>query len=501
MSIPARGSAIARAALTLALLVVAAAAPDGRLAAQRSQRASAIDSTALALTWLSITNWLVEAGDTRVLLDGYLTRIDRRTVEDDGTSWRRAVSDTAELRRRLRRAIPDLRLDWILVGHGHWDHAFDVPAIALMTGARIAGSRTVCLQAAALGVPPGRCFVVEGGEALTLGDGVRARVVRWHHSGDPATEAGRRLSAPLELASVPTPDPYMGGLRPGFLEDYPNGGGARAYLITADRDTAATTVLWSNSGNPAAWDIALRADTAALRAAGVDLFNLVPADDPRPTRDHLAAALRAEGLDSVDVWIGFPGPAHVRQVVPALRPATFIPHHWDDFWRSMGHGAGEPFSGEEIRPFLDSAGVRLLVPAAYYHRFQPTRIRENRAFEAGVEAGRALADGTARTGDMARFLAAGVGGFIAAPTLLFRSPVALAGIGLIGLAAHTGSDLPPPEHAAAAFDGGPDFSAGFRKGYAETMRRKRRSAVWGGAGVGAVGGLLFLLMILSQGYT
>lgn len=326
------------------------------------------DSPAVSLTWLSVTNWLVEAGDTRILLDGYLTRIDRRLVEADGTSHGTAVTDTAELRRLLRRAVPDLRLDWILVGHGHWDHAFDVPAIAELTGARIAGPRTVCLQAEALGVDAGRCVPVEGGEVLEVDGDVRVRVVRWHHSGDPATEGGRRLSAPLELRTAPAVDRRTGGLRPGFLEDYPSGGGGRAYLLTVGDVPEPTTIFWSNSGNPAAWEVALEPDTAFLRAAGVDLSNLEPAGDPRPTRDLLTTTLREEGLRGVDVWIGFPGPEHVRQVVPTLRPATFIPHHWDDFWMPMRHGVGEPFTGEAIRPYLDSVGVGLAIPRAYYQR-------------------------------------------------------------------------------------------------------------------------------------
>ena len=354
------------AALGLAVLAAACHSP-------REARPAA-ESPEVSLTWLSVTNWLVEAGDTRILLDGYLTRIDRRLVEADGSSHGPAVTDTAELRRLLARAAPDLRLDWILVGHGHWDHAFDVPAIARMTGARIAGPRTVCLQVEALGLEPGRCVPVEGGEVLEL-DGVRAHVVRWHHSGDPGTEAGRRLGSPLELRAAPPVDPATGGLRPGFLEDYPNGGGGRAYLLSIGDDRTAGTIFWSNSGNPAAWDTALRADTAFLRAAGVDLSNLEPAGDRRPTREILAAALAAEGLDGVDVWIGFPGAEHVRQVVPSLRPATFVPHHWDDFWTPISSGVGRPFTGEAIRPYLDSAGVALVIPAAYYERLGPERWR------------------------------------------------------------------------------------------------------------------------------
>ncbi|MBW3552768.1 MAG: MBL fold metallo-hydrolase [Gemmatimonadetes bacterium] len=474
--------------------------PRAGAAAQAPVRA---DSPAVSLTWLSVTNWLVEAGDTRILLDGYLTRIDRRLVEADGSSRGAAVTDTAELRELLRPAVPDLRLDWILVGHGHWDHAFDVPAIAELTGARIAGARTVCLQAVALGVEAGRCVPVEGGEVLELDGDVRVRVVRWHHSGDPATEAGRRLSAPLELRAPPPVDPRTGGLRPGFLEDYPNGGGGRAYLLGIGDGPDRTTLFWSNSGNPAVWDTALQADTAFLHAAGVDLSNLEPAGVPRPTRELLVAALEEEGLEGVDVWIGFPGSEHVRQVVTTLRPATFIPHHWDDFWTSVRYGVREPFTGEGIRPFLDSAGVALAIPAAYYHRLGPEQWRRPHGYEAGHAAGSAAA-GFSPGADLLRLVVGGGGGFVMGATWILALAgepiIPLSGLGLTILAAEAGSAAPPPALAAFASEAGPDYAEGFAEGFAERTKGERRWAAWLGAGFGLFGGVVWLLRAF-QGYT
>jgi glyoxylase-like metal-dependent hydrolase (beta-lactamase superfamily II) len=82
----------------------------------------------VSLTWLSVTSWLLEAGDTRILFDGYVSRVDRTAVNDDGSSTATAPLDTAAVR-RVRDAVPGAReLDWVLVGHGHWDHAFDAPA-------------------------------------------------------------------------------------------------------------------------------------------------------------------------------------------------------------------------------------------------------------------------------------------------------------------------------------------------------------------------------------
>lgn len=461
------------------------------------------DSAGIALTWLSITNWLVEAGDTRILLDGYLTRIDRRLVEADGSSHGPPVTDTAELRRLLSRALPDLRLDWILVGHGHWDHAFDVPAIARMTGARIAGSRTVCHQATALGVDPARCTAVEGGEELSLAGNVRARVIRWQHSGDPTTEAGRLLATPLELRSPPPVDPGTGGLRPGFLEDYPNGGGVRAYLLTIDEGDRESTLFWSNTGNPQAWDVAFPADTAVLRRAGVNLGNLEPAPFDIPTRDLLQAALREEGLLGVDAWIGAPTPAHVRQVVPVLRPRVFIPQHWDDFWTDMRHGVGTTFDASRIRPFLDSAGVRLVVPEMYYATLDGRRWAASGSSDEGRRDGAAASLERDRANNLLRFTAGLAGGLVLGatwPLALFASEavIPLSGLGLVVLSSEAGSRVPPPDLAARARARGAEYAEGFAGGFADQRRGARRRAAWTGGGLGAAVATVWLITVLRS---
>lgn len=337
-------------------------------ACARESAAPPADPAAVSLTWLSVTSWLLEAGETRVLFDGYVSRVDRTTVEADGTSTATAPLDTAAVR-RVRDAVPGAaELDWVLVGHGHWDHAFDTPAWAKLTGARIAGARSVCLVAEAHGIETGQCRAVEGGETLELGPGVTAYAVRWHHSGDSLSVDGRRLRAPLELRDRPTLDPATGGLRPGYLEDYPNGAGSRAWLIRIETGDRPVTLFWSNTGNPQAWDAPIPADSAFFRAQGIPTDHLVWAAPDRATRQHLDAALAGAGLDGVDLWLGFGGHDHVAQVISLLRPATFVPHHWDDFWIPLEDGPGRAFRSDDLEPLLQEAGIRLLVPAAYFDR-------------------------------------------------------------------------------------------------------------------------------------
>ena len=57
----------------------------------------------------------------------------------------------------------------LLTGHSHFDHSFDTATWSALTGARIIGSMTTCLQAQAERIPADRCTAVSGGETITLG--------------------------------------------------------------------------------------------------------------------------------------------------------------------------------------------------------------------------------------------------------------------------------------------------------------------------------------------
>jgi L-ascorbate metabolism protein UlaG (beta-lactamase superfamily) len=334
---------------------------------------------AVTLTWLSVTGWLLEAGGTSVVLDGYVGRVDRTTVNADGTSTSPARPDEALVRRVGDALLPGGGPDWVLVGHAHWDHSLDAPAWARRRGGRLVGSPTVCLQAEALGLPPERCTAVRGGEAIALGPGLRVRAIRWHHSGDSTTLAGRRLRAPLALAGVP--DAARGGLRPGFLEDSP-GGGVIAYLFTAETRAGPVTLLWSNTGNPQLWEVPAPADSAYFRAQGIPTDGLLWAPADVSTRASIVAAREAEGIEAVDAWLGFGDVAHVRQVAEALPPRVFVPHHWDDLWAPITDGVARPFGGGALRELLAAEGIDLVVPAQLFERLEVTAAGV-RAIESG----------------------------------------------------------------------------------------------------------------------
>jgi hypothetical protein len=363
----------------LGLLIAFAFAAPSPAAAQRPP-------DGVRLTWLSVTNWLLEAGDTRILLDAGFSRVPESAIVDWSRSTGAVTADTALALRIVEAVAPGRRLDWILVGHGHFDNSLDASALARATGARIAGARTICHQAVALGVEAERCLAVEGGEVIEIGPFVRMRVVRWHHSGASSSEVGRLLRAPLELRAPPTPDPATGGLRPGIHEDYPNGGGSRGYLITVQTSWGPVTLLWTNTGNAEAWDVVLDADSTLLGERGVDMSNLEWAMADRPTRTALADALREEALGRVDLWIGAGSLEHVRQVTELLLPRAFIPHHWNDFRAPLLDGVRAPYENPALFEALDAFGIRPIVPTNYFDRFRLTTARVVVLGDGGVRA-------------------------------------------------------------------------------------------------------------------
>ncbi|HEY1227823.1 MAG TPA: hypothetical protein VGF26_10935, partial [Ramlibacter sp.] len=192
------------------------------------------------LTWMSIANWDMKIGSKRIMMDGYFSRLPNSLfypppgLPNDMYAYTKAPAgvDMDSIRKVKDAELGAAKLDLLLVGHSHWDHSWDSPAWAKLTGAQMVGGASSCLQAVAQGVPEAQCRSVSGGEKIDLGDGITMRVVRFNHSGD-ATNPIQHFAR--ELYRPPVAEPGTGGFRAGVGEDYPNGGGNRAFLFTVDR--------------------------------------------------------------------------------------------------------------------------------------------------------------------------------------------------------------------------------------------------------------------------
>lgn len=312
------------------------------------------------MTWMSIANWYFDVGGVRMVMDGYITRLPGPPFffappESPGDSfgltqfpWLVDVPSVT----RVQEALPDRgTLDYLIAGHSHFDHTWDTPTWAKLTGAPIIGGLSTCYQAQAQNVTD--CRIVNGGEAIRLGRGVTMRVVRFNHSGNasnPIQHFARELSGP------PTPDPVTTGFKGGVGEDYPNGGGGRAFLFTVDRGGRQVSFFVNNSAS----------------AFDLDQPIIVDGVNYGAPLDNLAKAMKDAGLTSVDVWIGTGGLAVAQLIVPVLHPRTYIPNHWDGLFNPFWPGLPAPYRDDALAGFLSSQGIALLPQHQYFDGYRLT---------------------------------------------------------------------------------------------------------------------------------
>ncbi len=138
-------------------------------------REGALGPGPVTVRWLGTAGFAVEHEGAVLLLDPYVTRASLGACIAAPLR-----SDAIAVARHAPRA------DAIVVGHTHFDHALDVPAIALQTGAMVFGSRSAAALCRASGVPEARVRDVErppGGQPIVAEVGpFRLRFVPSAHS-------------------------------------------------------------------------------------------------------------------------------------------------------------------------------------------------------------------------------------------------------------------------------------------------------------------------------
>ena len=319
----------------------------------------AADSADIELTWMSIANWYIKIGDLRIVLDGYITRLPGppfffapKSFPGDQYAYTKAPAavDVAAVTKVREALLGNTKLDYVLSGHSHWDHSWDTPTWAKQAGGVMIGGRSSCMQAVAQGLPAAQCKTVNGGEKIDLGRGVTVRVVRFNHSGD-ASNPIQHFAR--ELYDPPTPD-ANGGLRAGVGEDYPNGGGGRAYLFTVDRGSHKLSFFVQTSAS--AYDL-----DKDIHVDGVNYGSPL---------GNLAAAMKDAGLHSVDAWIGTGGAAVAKLIVPVIKPKHYVPSHWDGLFNPFWPGMPYPFKDEALRAYLDAEKIPLLPQQQYFDGYR-----------------------------------------------------------------------------------------------------------------------------------
>ncbi len=143
-----------RAALIVILIMASIA--FGSQAAQ-SQTGSASPTQHVTLKWLGTAGWEIQIGQTKILIDPFLTRQQAVASEE----WK---TDEEAVLKVISGA------DYIFAGHSHADHIGDIPFIAKRFGAKILGSRTTVNLSLSAGVDKAQLTTISGGEKLDFKD-------------------------------------------------------------------------------------------------------------------------------------------------------------------------------------------------------------------------------------------------------------------------------------------------------------------------------------------
>lgn len=233
----------------------------------------------LALEWLGVSGYRMTYEGTSLFVDPYLSRVPLRAL----LLRRRALPDAAQLERWVDDAGAGA-VAGVLVGHTHFDHAVDAPALARRFGAPAYGSASLAALMRLHGL--GELAVeVEPYRRYELGP----FVVSFTPSAHSKLILGRRVPFDGELSCD-----HLHGLTPG------------AYRCGQ------------------VWGI-------RIEVAGVSFYH-------QGSANLVDEALRDE---PVDVFLaGVAGravtPRYWERVLPRLDPRVVVPTHYDDFFKPLG---------------------------------------------------------------------------------------------------------------------------------------------------------------------
>ncbi len=133
---------------------------------------------ATELSWLGHNTWLIAAGGHRVVLDPFLNDSPVAPVKAE-----------------------DVRADYILVSHGHHDHAGDVETIARQNDALVISNFEICQWFGGRGIEKTHAMNIGGGHQFPFG----------------------RVKMTIAQHTSTMPDGSNGGVAAGFLLSLPEG--------------------------------------------------------------------------------------------------------------------------------------------------------------------------------------------------------------------------------------------------------------------------------------
>jgi L-ascorbate metabolism protein UlaG (beta-lactamase superfamily) len=261
----------------------------------------------LELQWLGTSGFRIAYQGHQILIDPYLTRVPMRQV-----IRRRAALPSRDLADRYTSG----RVNAILIGHTHFDHALDAPAIARRDDCRVYGSRSM------------------------------ANLMRLHGQAERAVEVEPYRVyeiGPFEVTFVPSVhSKLLLGLRVPSEFD-----------ITCEHFDE---LVPSAYGCGQVYGI-------HISVAGVTFYH-------QGSADLIDEAIRHRGVDYLLAGIAGRGFTrdYARRILERLEPRVVVPHHYDNFFRPldqpMEFSVNVNFGGfvDEARAVSSAFTIQSLVP-------------------------------------------------------------------------------------------------------------------------------------------
>lgn len=238
----------------------------------------------LTLQWLGVSGYRISYEGQTILIDPYVSRVSLRDV----VARRTALPDPALVSRYLD-PQPGERLLGVLVGHTHFDHALDAPAVVARHGCPAYGSGSLARLMRLHGIDDSLAIRVETGRTYELGP-FTVRFVPSLHS---KLLLGMRVPMDGELTCD-----HIGGM-----------------CASAYRCGEVYGIL--------------------IEVAGVRLYhqgsaNLIDDEVPRDGVDVFLAGVAGRGFTD-RYW---------QRILPRLSPRVVVPTHYDDFFRPLSAEQG-----------------------------------------------------------------------------------------------------------------------------------------------------------------
>lgn len=255
----------------------------------------------LEIDWLGVSGYRLAFEGRELFVDPYVSRVPLSALLK-----RRAALPDGALLDRYCPARPGHEVEGVLVGHTHFDHAVDAPALARRFGCPAYGSESLRTLMRLHGLE-GNAVVVEPGRTYELGP-FEVTFVRSRHS---KLLFGARVPFDGELTCD-----HLHGLAPG------------AYRCGQ------------------VWGI-------AIRVGGCTLYH-------QGSADVLDDELARSGIRNVDAFLaGVAGrnftERYWERILPLLDPALVVPTHYDDFFVPLD-SRPEPIANVRLAELPDEIG-------------------------------------------------------------------------------------------------------------------------------------------------